>query len=247
MKLVFIFLLTASFLFSNETITIFANEYKPPKVWTTKDKIHKGILVEVVREVAKELDIQFDIQTYPWARSYKLAANAKGGIIGISINDERLKIFDYNTIPLFNDTMVLITKKGKEFKFESIEDLKDKKIGYCRGCSFGKAFEKGKKYFIPVETDDSREQRLKLLLNGKIDAALLGPGEYALRKICQETDSFRFEDFTILKKPLTIDPNYIAFSKKLHKKEFLKKFDAVLQKKIDEGIIEKIITKILEG
>lgn len=245
MRAILIFIVTINTLFSNEHITIFANEYKPPKVWTTKDGVHKGILVEVVKEVEKELDIKFNIQTYPWARSYKLAQNAKGGIIGISMNNERLKLFDYNKIPLFNDTMVLITKKGNEFKFDDIKDLKNKKIGYCRGCSFGKIFEEAKNYFIPVETDDSREQRLKLLLKGKLDAALLGPGKYALQKICEETNSFRLEDFTILQKPLTIDPNYFAFSKKLDKKELLKKFDEVLQRKIDNGLIEKIITKEL--
>lgn len=246
MKYLFFLLISFSSLFSHETVSIFANFYKPPKVWT-KDKKHYGILVEIIKEVEKELDVKFDIQTYPWARSYKMALNKKGGIVGISVTKQRTEIFDFNKIALFLDTIVLITKKGKEFKFDSLEDLKDKKVGYCRGCVFGKIFEDAKKYFIPVETDDSREQRLKLLLNDKIDVALLGPGNYALATICKESKLFEYDDFTVLEKPLVIDPNYIAFVKELNKKELLDKFDTILQKKIDDGTVSKIIKKFMSN
>jgi len=245
MKYLFCITLLFNLIYSSETITIFANNYKPPKVWT-ENNIHKGILVEVIRSVEDELDVKFDIQTYPWARSYKMAKYANGGIIGISLTKERKEIFDFNTVPLFLDTMILITKKGKEFPFDKIEDLEGKKIGYCRGCSFGKIFEDAKKYFIPVETDDSREQRLMLLLHDKIDAALLGPGDFALKTICNKSKMLEYSQFTVLKKPLIVDPNYLAFSKKLDKKEFLKKFDKALQKKIDEKMIENILKNMIE-
>ena len=243
MKYLFILIFSVSTLFSQESVTIFGNFYKPPKVWT-KDGKHYGILVEVLREVEKELDVKFTMQTYPWARSYKMALAKKGGIVGISLTQKRKELFDFNKIPLFLDTMVLITKKGKEFKFESLEDLKGKKVGYCRGCNFGAVFEEAKNYFISVETDDSREQRLKLLLNGKIDAALLGPGSFALATISKESELFSYDDFSVLKKPLVVDPNYLAFSKALNKKEFLEKFDKVLQKKVDDGTVSKIIENL---
>lgn len=227
-------------------IKIFANEYKPPKVWTTNG-VHNGILIEILKEIEKDLNASFSIETYPWARSYKMALNNKGGIIGISMNNERKKIFDYNKVPFFYDTMVLVVKKGKEFDFNNIEDLQGKKIGYCRGCSFGKKFEEAKKYFIPIETDDSREQRLTMVLHGKIDAALLGPGEYALKKICKDSKKLEFSQFTILKKPLVIDPNYIAFTKELQQKELLNQIDTLLQQKIDNGTIDKIIQKVMNN
>lgn len=242
MKYILYLFLSLSYLFSNQTITLFANEYKPPKIWT-EDGIHKGILIEIAKEVQKELKVKFDIQTYPWARTYKMSINNKGGILGLSKTKEREKMFDYNKIPLFFDTMLLITKKGKEFKFDKIEDLKGKRIGYCRGCSFGKVFEEAKKYFIPVETDDNKVQRLMLLLRGKIDATLLGPGEIALKTMCGTSKLINYKQFSILKKPLTIDPNYIAFPKKLKRKEFLEKFDIILQEKINEKVIDKIIHK----
>ncbi len=70
-----------------------------------------------------------------------------------------------------------------------------------------------------------------MVLDGRIDAAILGPGKYALMKICKENKYLKYEQFSILPKPLTIDPNYIAFAKKLNKKDLLNKFDEVLQKK----------------
>ena len=243
MKYIFFLLISINTIFANETINIFGNFYKPPKIWT-KDGKHYGILVEVLKEVEKELDVGFNIQTYPWARSYKMALNKKGGIVGISVTKKRKEIFDFNKVALFFDTIVLITKKDKEFKFDSLKDLKGKRVGYCRGCSFGKTFEEAKKYFISVETDDSREQRLKMLLNDKLDVALLGPGSFALATICKESNLFKYDDFTVLKKPLVVDPNYLAFAKELNKKELLKKFDRILQKKVDDGTVEKIIKKL---
>lgn len=250
MRYLFIFCISITVLFTSslhagETIKIFGNEYKPPKIWITKDGVHKGILIEVMKEVEKELDVKFNFETYPWARSYKMALNSRGGITGISFTNEREKIFDFNKVPLFYDTMVLITKKGKEFKFENIEDLKGKKIGFCRGCSFGEIFEEAKRYFIPVETDDSREQRLALVLNGKIDAAILGPGKYGLMKICKENKYISYDQFSILPKPLTVDPNYMAFSKELNKRELLDEFDKILQKKIESGVIKKITDRVM--
>jgi len=250
MRYLFIVFISMSILFVNtlhadEVVTIFGNEYKPPKIWITKDGVYKGILIEVMKEVEKDLNVKFNFQTYPWARSYKMAMNSRGGITGISFTHKREKIFDFNKVPLFYDTMVLVTKKGKEFKFDNIKDLKGKKIGYCRGCNFGEIFEKAKEYFIPVETDDSREQRLALVLNGKIDAAILGPGKYGLKKICKENKLIRYEQFSILEKPLTVDPNYIAFSKELNKRELLKEFDEILHKKIESGVIEEITNKVM--
>lgn len=92
-------------------MTIFGNEYKPPKIWQTRDGVQKGILVEVIKEVEKEIDVKFEFNTFPWARSYKMALNGIGGITGISFTNARDKLFDFNKIPLFNDTLVIITKK----------------------------------------------------------------------------------------------------------------------------------------
>jgi hypothetical protein len=93
MKYLFYLFISFSYLYSSESIAIFGNDYKPPKIWT-KEGVTKGILVEVVREVEKELDVKFDIQTHPWARAYKLALNEQGGIVGISSTQERKEIFD---------------------------------------------------------------------------------------------------------------------------------------------------------
>jgi len=245
MRYLFCLLISFSILFSDENIVVFGNNYKPPKIWT-QDTIDQGILVEVMYEVQKELGIKFEVQTHPWARAFKLASFNQGGIVGISYTKQRAKKFDFNSVPLFLDTIILVVKKGKEFSFENITDLKDKKVGYCRGCSFGKVFEEAKKYFIPIETDDSREQRLKMLLNDKIDVALIGPGNIGFFTVCDETNQFEDGDFTVLKKPLVVDPNYIAFEKSMKKKELLEKFDKILQKKIDDGTVDKIITEVLK-
>lgn len=222
-----------------EQIEINVNNNKPPKVWGEGEAV-QGILVDILKLTEQELGTSFKFKAAPWARTYQNSVRGKGGIVGISVTDERLKIFDFSA-PLYYDDVVLVVKKGKEFTFNEYPDLKGKKVGLCRGCSFGPA-EEAKKYFISEE-DNGAISRLKKLLAGRLDAAIVNPGAYALKRICNEDPALNFEDFSILSKPLTSDPNYLAFSKDLNQKPFLEKFNKILKQKLDSGEVQKIIDK----
>jgi ABC-type amino acid transport substrate-binding protein len=147
---------------------------------------------------------------------------------------------------MFYDEIFIIVAKDRSFTFEKLEDLKGKKLGYCRGCSFGKLFEESKKYFIPMEVDDSKFQSLKLLTSGRIDGVILAHRDEALKNVCNQSSEFAYEDFIVLKKPLVRDPNYLAIAKKLNKKPFLKAFNHVLKAKIESGEIDTIIHKYIK-
>ena len=54
---------------------------------------------------------EFDIKLYPWKRAYKNSLNSKKGIVGLSMTEDRLKLFDYSEV-LFYDEVILIVKKG---------------------------------------------------------------------------------------------------------------------------------------
>lgn len=194
-----------------------------------------------MKYASQELDVEFNIKLRPWARSYNNALNGNGGIVGISITDERLKLFDYSD-PIYYDKVILVVKKGNEFVFRKNRDLKGKVIGVCRGCSFGLDFEDAKKYFILVE-DDSSPVRLRKVLAGVLDAAIISPGEYALNSIIQKTHDLSISQFTILDKPISMDSNHLAFAKDLKMEKFLKKFNQVIKKGNRTGVIDKIVAR----
>ncbi len=223
-----------------EKIEINGNAIKQPKIWQ-EEGIARGALVDIMHHIGQKMGHQFEHNLFPWKRAYRRSETGLGGIVGISITEERLKIFDYSD-PLYYDEVILVVQKGNEFKFEHFEDLQGKIIGVCRGCAFGREYVKARKFFTPDE-DNNSLQRLKKLKAGRIDAAIISPGEAALNLEIAKTNSLSRDDFSILPKPIARDPNYLAFSKKLNRKGFLAAFNKSLKEAFESGEITRIVNR----
>ncbi len=225
-----------------EEILVFGNEYKPPKIWMTENG-PGGILVDILKYAGREMGVEFKVQLFPWRRAYNQARHAKGGVVGISKTAERLALFDYSA-PVYYDEVILVVKKGREFKFESFEDLRGKTIGVIRGSSYGPEFEAARRLFR-VNEDSSNVSRLRMLKKERIDAAVISPGVGAFKQILADNPQAKIkaEDFTILGKRLTLDPNHLAFSKKMARTDFIIAFDAVIKRGFETGDIQRIIAR----
>ncbi len=241
-SLILLFSLQIVNVFSEE-ITILGNDYKIPKIYK-ENGYPKGILVDIAEYIDMHMkNYSFNIKLYPWARAYNMAVNAEGGIIGLSKTEERLKIFDYSDVIYF-DEVIIVVMKGSEFNFEDIADLKGKTIGIGRGGSFGDEYEEAKKEgLFNVEQDDGPVIRLKMLLDNRIDCALISPGKYAFYETLRK-DKHLMEmkdEFIILSKPFKRDPNYLGFPKKMKMQDFLNEFNNILQQGYENGDIQKLI------
>lgn len=226
-------------------LLIFGNDYSAPKIYQ-EDGAAKGVLVEILRLVDQELPTHsFEIKLFPWARAYGLAAEGAGGIIGLSMTTERLKIFDYSDV-VYYDEVVLVVVKGQEFPFAKMEDLQGKSVGIGRSGSFGEDFEKAKASgLFRVDEDNGPEMRLKKLLAGRIDVALMNPGKAAVDRamdLDQELKGKR-DQVVVLPNPLKRDPNYLGFAKTMQMQGFIQEFNAAL-KKVQQGAA---LQKILKG
>lgn len=229
---------------SNEIIIV-GNDYKIPKIYLDEN-VPKGILVDILHYADAEMeDYKFDLQLYPWARAYQIALDGKGGIIGLSKTQERLEIFDYSDV-VYYDEVVIVVIKGQEFPYETMDDLAGKTVGIGRGGSFGDEFEAAKESgLFQVEEDNGPVLRLKKLLAGRIDAALISPGKPALyQTIQQDVDLTRHQaEFVVLDVPFKRDPNFLGFAKGMGQTKFLDEFNAVIEKGYATGAIQKIIAK----
>ena len=178
------------------------------------------------------------------ARAYKSAERGLGGIIGLSKTENRLKIFDYSDAVYYDDIMIVVLK-GREFSFSKIQDLQGKNIGVRRGSSYGDAFEHGKKHIFNANEDTTAVQRLKKLLAGRIDAALIGPGKEGVRQVIH-SDQALIENqhkFIILKKPFQRDANYLGFPKTMKMQAALNAINNIIREGYENGKITRIIEK----
>ena len=226
-----------------DDLVIFGNNAKPPKYYQ-ENNTPKGILIDIMRYVETETDYSFDIRLMPWKRAYRYALSGKGGIIGLSKTSERLRVFDYSDV-MYYDELLLVVLKGNEFSFNSIKDLKDRKLGVQRGSSYGDEFEKGKGTLFSIVEDENPVQRLRILLRKHSDVALIGPGKMGIyQAIKQHSELLRRKDeFVILPKAFKKDPNFLGFAKTMNMGDFLKEFNQTLKKAGNTGAIQKIIEK----
>lgn len=234
-----------------EEVRITGNEARAPKIFNDGNGVAQGILVEIMRYVQVQTGNQFTYTLYPWSRAYKNALNGDAGIIGLSLTRERQDIFDYTSEPLFYDELVLVVKAGREFPFSTVNDLRGKTIGVCRGCSYGEAYENAvrEKIFEPVQ-GDSPSAQLAMLLYERIDAVLIPVGraglEESLRGKHAGMDLLKHRtQFVILPKPFARDPNYLAFAKSMGKRKLLAQVDQALKKGRKSGAIKRLVDKYI--
>jgi polar amino acid transport system substrate-binding protein len=237
----FLLLLTLSLPCAADSIIIFGNANKNPKVYL-EDKRPRGTLVEIMKYVDQRLPENFTYELYPWSRSYQRMLKGEGGIIGLSMNDDRLKVLDYSDAMYFDERLLVVTK-GNEFNYQSIDDLKEKTVGVFRGVSYGEEYEQAKNRIFIIDEDSSPQQRLLKLLYQRIDVAMIGPGLTAFNIAIQQDPRLiqRKDQFVILPVPFKRDPNYLGFAKSANRKPFLLRFNEILKQGFDSGELQKII------
>lgn len=236
-------ILLTGYVSANELV-IFCADNQPPKCFY-RDGKPSGFIVEMTEYAMKEAGQDYRINLHPWPRSYAHAINGDGGIIALSMNSKRLTIFDYSDVLYSADTMVIV-KKGNEFSFNDITDLKGKRIGVLRHSSMGDKYDQAvkDKLFTVVEYAGSITA-MKMLLQEQIDVTFYGSGKYGIENLINSDPELKQqrESFVILDKPFLSDPNYLGIPKSLKMKPLLKRFNLAIKKGYETGDFDKIIKR----
>ncbi|WP_367847577.1 substrate-binding periplasmic protein [Rhodoferax sp. WC2427] len=110
-----------------ETIRILTEEY-PPFNFTDKGRI-TGLGTEVVQAVLREINVEGQFQSVPWARAYETTqTNANVLIYSINRSKEREKLFKW-VGPITPTDFYLFSLKSRNVHLGSLEDAKALQIG----------------------------------------------------------------------------------------------------------------------
>jgi ABC-type amino acid transport substrate-binding protein len=224
-------------------LLIVGNNYAVPKIYTEADQ-PRGMLVDILRYADAAMpEHNLIVHLYPWARAYWMAESGQAGIVGLSWTSERQQRFDYSEA-LFYDEVIVVVRHADAFAFGGIDDLAGRRIGLGAGGSFGEEFEQARRRGVfHVDEDNGPVSRLKKLLAGRIDAALINPGLAGLRRaIAQDPELTRHAaEILALPQPLKRDANYLGFHKSLDMDEFLTEFNAVIRRGYENGDIPRLL------
>lgn len=200
----------------------------------------KGIVMDISKHCLNQMRVPHQIQLLPWKRAYTMAERSEGGVIGLSISDERLALFDFSE-PIFTEHIVLVVHKGREFPYKNITDLKDKLIGATIGTSYGTAYDEAvaNGTLTIVGFNDTRSG-LGMLQRERIDAILLG-SSVDIRRLAQSWPGLQPDVFTTLPMPFKSDSKHMGIAKTLKMGWFLEQFNQCLKNGHDTGIFTPII------
>lgn len=185
-----------------------------------------GVFPMLLKEIARISGDEYELQLHPWKVSQTLAASGQAGIAHFSWTTERARIFDFSD-PVMTDDIQLWVKKDHKFSYRSPRDLIGHRVGAKNGASFGQALDdlmsSGQ---ISVERDEGFQDRIRKLLLGRIDVAIV-EGVYDRGPGSSEGDN-GLQTITVLPAPLVQDPLYLAFPKSMHRQAALQRFNKAL-------------------
>lgn len=227
--------------YGNESIRLTNGEWPP---YTSEKLKHYGMFSRIVTEAFSIENIAVEYEFYPWKRSYHLAKSGEfdGSIAWADTNDRQEDFYFSNSV--ISVDKVFFHLKSFSFDWDSINDLKQYRIGGTLGYTYGEAFDKAvknKDIYVQYITHDI--QNIKKLMSGKIE---IFPMEinvgYELIKT--ELDKKNVSLITHHHKPVVQTSTCVVISKKIGKQraqKLIAAFNRGLQELKNNGRYDQIL------
>lgn len=241
LKIVFLAVLIISKGAYGQPISAWGNENLPPMAYMDGEE-PKGFGIEIVQAVLDEAGVDFRFKMAPWKRAYIEAKRGQGLVFGMFLTKDRAKIFEFSK-PLWREEIVLVTRKGQEFPFKKIADLKGKRISLQRGSRPGTEFENAlKNQLFVASPNNSPIERVGILMHGQVDGAIFNPGIASVVWNARLA-GFPMSKLSILKKPLAVKNKHIGILKSLHKTQLMEQINRAIDTLNQRGVIQNIVKR----
>jgi len=209
---------------------------------------HNGFTSHIITEAFAVEGYRVEYSFFPWARAYDQAkkGNFDGSAAWMDGQDRRENF--YLTNPVSEAAYHFFYLTDNEFDWETLEDLRDIKIGATLEYTYTDEFvSAAKNKELDVNFVASDEINLKKLLKGRIK---IFPGEVVvtygqLRSLFPEST---VKKFTHHPKPLTASPMHLLLSMKTDRaKELNDVFNSGLEKIKKNGTFDQIMADAVAG
>ncbi|MCJ8338101.1 MAG: transporter substrate-binding domain-containing protein [Pseudomonadales bacterium] len=219
------------------------NGYYPPNEMMDADKQLNGVHIDIVRAVAKVLNISIEIKSLPWNRALHLMKKGEADAIthiGKTPEREKFVIFDEgNILSVTRNGFFILKQNSADFNYTGeLQQLTGTTIGTINGYSYGNDFDSAD--YLSKETGtDSEEVLLSQLIRGRFPIAI------------SKIDRIYFianrrnlrNKITFLKPYMPGVEQYIAFSKVRHHQQLAREFAAALSTFKTTPEYRQILTK----
>jgi polar amino acid transport system substrate-binding protein len=213
--LLFSLLLTITGVAATETIKVVTEDW-PPYNFAKPNGQVGGISTDIVRKVLNKSGLKYDIQVYPWARSFDMAKNQSHVMIySIFRSREREHLFKW-VCPLTDPVKLYVyrLRENKDINMTTIMDAKKYITGVTRGdYPHNYLVDLAFKEDTHFQLSPSDSLNVKKLLSGRIDLVI--EAELTMRMILKQMgDHYAMVTPIIQIRPSDSAPNCMAFGKK---------------------------------
>ena len=217
----------------NRTIVVKGDSYNPPYEFINEKGEPDGFNIELFRELAKELKLDYNLELEPWNQVRAQLENKEIDVItGMMYSPERAKKVLFG-IPHSIIIPDLFTRKSDNIN--TLEDLIGKQVLVKSGYRMHDYLIENSitDHIIPVQT---QMEALQMLNDGKYDAALIGnyQGAFLIKKM-------KLKNLTV--KTIDIDPQKYAMAVNLDNKELLKLLNTGLYQLKANGTFDMLYEK----
>lgn len=200
-----------------------------------------GYVARVVREAFAVKGYTVEFSVMPWARVVKMAEHIQFDAYGPEYySDDRAENYLLSD-PFPGGPLGFFKLKINELQFQSLDDLKDLRIGVVRGYVNTEAFDTADFLFKEEAVDDLTN--FKKLIAGRLDLVVADEfvGYYILRKeLPLEADSIEFVTPILEQKQL-----YLCFPKDVSRsRELLRAFNEGLEHIRKNGTLDRLYVEL---
>lgn len=201
-----------------------------------------GVAPDIITNIFNEIGIEVKQQPIvPWKRLLNDLEIGKLDVLtGAYYNDKRAKTYQYSNVITVDEIRIFV-KKGKEFPFYDLSDLKGLIGVRPQGGSYGQDFDDYANKNLHINENNSTLAMLKLLIQDKVDYAVWGYFD-GLGNITQH----HYQDqITALPTPVSSNNVYALFSRKSPCVSQIDRFNQILDRMHTNGDIDEIIEEHL--
>lgn len=217
---------------------IFSDDLKP-WILNSNDKI-EGVYPAIIHEIAGALNLQVELMEYPLKRCETMMEHGEADIIiGIKDTGQRKKYIDFLKTPYRSSSAkVFYMRSGEINKLNRFDDLYKIRVGTKLGNKYFPDFDDDKR--IQKESVNSEEQNFSKLLVNRIDAVIIPEdrGEFLVSTLNLrgkvKKAQYQYHDGS---------PRFIGISKKSPYIKDIKKFNNVMKKISENGVLESLYMK----
>lgn len=148
-------------------IRIVTEEF-PPYDFTGQNGEVEGMSTEVIREVLADLDMEVEIEIFPWARAFKMARNTPNTLLfSVVRTAEREALFHWVGVVCDVKSFLFRLRSRDDITAGKLSDLRPYKIGVVRGWAGQKYL--AKNGFEHLQKVAVSGLNIKKLISGRVD------------------------------------------------------------------------------